>query len=339
VISGRAAAVALAIALLVSGCTAGSDRMSAGSHTSAPSTLSGHRKLAPLADVTATPAGWSPVAYRRGQISVPSRWFIENPGTVCGQHDAGRVFIAEPVRLPTEMSCGPADNVVTIRPAATTAIPHGHAETINGVSVEHGWSVHADQTTYRERGLGLDISASGPLAQEVLGTITHSPLSVVLNSSGLAAPASWQHVTFGALRFAVPPRWRTERVSWWGGCLFNLSRDVLMLSTAQTLSTPRCPAPLPTARYTAGVPGMVVAAGPQISDDHLHGETCLKSNGLRICIDPPPLHDGYPSGRGLQILTAGVYLPGQQRPDQIEIGLYGSGLTPARILESIKPAS
>lgn len=332
--SGRAAAAAVALVLLVSGCTAGGSGTVAASPTLRPS-----RKLAPLADVSATPGGWSPVAYRGGQISVPSQWFIENPGSVCGQHDPGRVFIAESAQLPTEMSCGFADNVVTIRAAATTAIPHGHAETVNGVAVERGWSVHGNQTSYVERGLGLDISASGPLARDVLRTITHSPLSVVLDSSGLSAPTSWRRVRFGGLRFAVPPRWRTDRVSWWGGCPFNLPRGVLMLSTAQTLSTPRCPAPLPTARYTAGVPGMVVGAGPQIGDAHLRGETCRISNDLQICVDPPPLQGGHPTGRGLHILTASVHLPSQHRRDQIEIGLYGSGLTPARILESIKPAS
>ena len=303
-----------------------------------PPTVGGPRKLAPLAEVSATPRGWSPVAYRGGQISVPSNWFVEiPPGITCGQHDPGRVFIAESARVPAEMGCGDADNVITIRAAAATAIPHAHTETINGVTVELGWSVHDDQTTYLERGLGLDIGASGPLAHDVLATITHSPLSVVLNSSDLAAPATWRRVTFGGLQFAVPPQWRTEHVSWWGGCPSNLARDVLVLSTAQTLSTPGCPAPLSTAGYSAGMPGMVVGAGPQIHDGHLRGETCRTTNGVRICIDPSPLRAGYPQGRGLQILSASVYLPGQQQPDQIEIGLNGSGLTPAQIFDSIKP--
>ena len=89
------------------------------------------REARSLVDVAATPRGWSPVAYQGGQISVPSRWFVENPGTICGQRDQGRVFIAEPVRTLTTLGCGPAANVVTIRVASTAAVhtPTRHGST------------------------------------------------------------------------------------------------------------------------------------------------------------------------------------------------------------------
>lgn len=307
--------------------------------TTSPPPATGEPPLAPLADVSATPSGWSPVAYRDGQVSVPSGWFIENPEYTCGQHDAGRVFIDEPARRPAAgMGCGRAENIITIRSASTAAIPHARTRTINQVTVQFGWSRHGDHTTYVERGLGLDITATGPAAQRVLNTITHSPLSVVLNSTGLATPPSWTQVTFGGLQFAVPPHWRRQHMSWWGGCPYNLTRNLLVLSTAQKLFFPGCPPPPSTAHYLAGVPGMVVGAGPKITGVHPSGSTCLTSNRLRICINPPPLHGGYRTDSGLQILTARVYLPSQQRPDWIEIGLSGSGQTAAQIFESLKPA-
>jgi hypothetical protein len=297
----------------------------------------GGTKVAPLADLGATPTGWSPIGYQNAQISVPSAWLIQNPGTDCGQHDAGHVFIAENPSLPSGVGCGAATNNIVLRSPASTPVPHGRAETVNGIRVEIGSSQRGGQTTYLERGLGLDISATGPLARAVLRTLTHSPLSVVLHSANASAPATWRRVSFGGLRFAVPSTWRTVHYSGWGGCPYNFQPNLLELSTAQTFAAPGCPPPPDTAGYDAGVESMVVGAGPEITDQHLAGERCRTRNSLKVCIDPPPLHGGYPQGRGLQILTALVYLPHQHRPDQIEIGLSGSGLIPAQIFDSLTP--
>lgn len=248
------------------------------------------------------------------------------------------MFIAEPAHLPAGMGCGPAATVVTIRQAASTPVPHAPPRNVNGIRVELGWSRRGTHISYRERALGLDISATGPLARRVLQTFTHSPRSVVSNSTGLIAPPDWRPMSFGGLRFDVPPQWRTEHRRWWGGCPANLTPHLLVLSTAKIMSDPGCPAPLDTAGINAGAPGMVLGAGPHIGDDHLVGETCGPHNGLRVCIDPPPLRGGEPTDNGLQILAASVYLPGRQRPDHLEIGLFGSGLTPARIFDSITAA-
>jgi hypothetical protein len=210
---------------------------------------------------------------------------------------------------------------------------------VNGVRIQLGWSRTASRRmTYRERGLGLDITAAGPRARRVLATLTHSPLSVVLKSAGLTQPADWRRVTFGGLQFSVPSQWQTERRRWWGGCPGNLAPGVVVLSTAQVMSAPSCPAPLDTAGLDAGAPGMVVGAGPMIADSHRVGETCGTHNGLRACIYPPPLHGGESSEQGLQILAATVYLHDRRRPDYIELGLSGSGQTPAIIFDSLEGA-
>jgi hypothetical protein len=209
---------------------------------------------------------------------------------------------------------------------------------VNGVRVVVSSKTVGDVTSDTEVGLGLEIDATGPLADAVLETITHSPLSVVLHSSDLAAPSGWQPVRFGRLSFAVPPDWRTQRESNWAGCTFNLAPGVLVLNSAQTL-LPSCPAPFSNAAYLAGVAGMLVGAGPKVPDQHVHGERCKPHNDLQICIDPPPLHGGYPTDAGLQILTMQVYLHGDQHPDEVEIGLNGSGLAPAQIFDSLAAAS
>jgi hypothetical protein len=237
--------------------------------------------------------------------------------------------------LPLGIGCGPATNVVVLRSAASTPVPHRHAETVNGLHVETGWTRQNGRTTYLERGLGLDISATGPLAPAVLRTLTHSPLSVLLHSPKVAAPTTWRRVHFGGLQFAVPPAWRTEHQSGWGGCPYNLQPSVLVLNTARTNSDPGCPAPPTTAGFVAGVDGMVVGAGRKVTDQHLQGEHCVAQNALRICLYPPPLDGGYPQGRGLEFLTALIYLPGHNRPDQVEIGLNGSGLVPTQIFDSL----
>lgn len=333
-VARRASSIVAALSVaLITACSG-----NAGSAPSAAHHNGEIRTVAPLADLGAAPMGWSPVAFRDAQISVPAGWFIENPGEVCGSHDAGRVFIAESTKLTGVGGCGPAVNVITIRASTPGTLPHSRRATVNGIGVEIASVTRGGTTTYLEAGLGVDIGATGPMARAVLKTITHSPRSVVLNSPGLAAPATWRQVTFGGLRFAVPRAWRTEREKNWGGCGFNLAPNVLVLNTARADFIPGCPAPMSTAKADAGVAGMVVGAGPKI-DERLHGTGCRLQGQLRICVYPQPLTGGFPTDGGLQILTALVYLRHQQRPDLVEIGLNGSGLAAAQIFDSLATAT
>jgi hypothetical protein len=305
----------------------------------APSTSTPTRShLAPLADTAATPKGWSPVAFETLQISVPSSWFIEDPGYTCGGGVTGMVFIAEAPHLPSSMGCSRPANIVTVMSAGRSPVPHARSSVVNGVHVQVGWTRSGSTVTYIERGLGLDVTASGPLARTVLQTITHSPLSVVLDSTANGRPSGWRSVAFGGLRFSVPNTWRTTRDSWWGGCPYDIAANVLRLSTAQSVSVPVCPQQPTNAGYEAALPGMVVGAGPDAATNQVPGRRCVQRNALRICIDPPPLSGGFEPGRQLGLLTAEVYLPGLGRPDQVEIGLDGSGLIPLRIFDSLRPS-
>jgi hypothetical protein len=303
-------------------------------------TATGHSRLAPLADVAATPQGWSAIAYQNAQVSVPSGWTIDNEGYVCGSKDrAGRVSIGRSVlrRQGPGPGCG-STNSVSLTASTSTPIANGRTETVNGIRVVVGETVTGGRPSYVERGLGLDVSAGGPLALRVIKTFTHSPLSVVGGSSGVTAPDGWRHVTFAGLRFAVPSGWQTQHTSG-VSCPGNLEPSVLVLKTVQTAAAPSCGgAPQITAAANAGAAGMVVGAGPDLFDQKPAGQDCRVAIGFSFCIYPPPLIPAGDDTRGLQIMTVTVFVP-SNRTDLVEIGLNGSGLTATRIFDSLAPAS
>jgi hypothetical protein len=294
--------------------------------------------LAPPADVAATPPGWAPVEFEGAQISVPASWYVVTwPAEECGGI-AGMVVVGKGTpKFPSGAQCHAPPSVVSITEAGKAPLLHARSAVVNGVHVLLGRAGPASSTLV-ERGLGVDVAASGHLAAQVLGTITHSPLSVVLGSDLPTAPPKWKTVTFGGLRFSVPPSWRIEHRSWWGGCPGNLETGTLALSTARQPSMPACVAPPPFAGWEAGVPAMVVGAGPYVAFDHIAVGPCIDRNGLRICVEPPPLGSGSSPDRLLSILTAHVYLPGVHLPDEVDIGLAGSGVIPATIFDSLRPA-
>jgi hypothetical protein len=322
-----------AAALAVVGCILG--LVATSSHHStivnvgiSPTTSTPISHLAPLPDTALTSPGWSPVAVGAVQISVPSSWFIEDPGLSCGGGVQGMVFVDQQPGVGGSSLCTLAPNVVSISPSSSAAVPHSMSGELNSIEVTSGWTQTGQVRTGIVRALGYDISASGSLAEQVVHTLTHSPLSVVLNSQVSSTPLGWRSIAFGGLQFAVPATWDISRRSWWGGCPGNLGADSLELSTAETFSAPGCPPPPPGAEYLAGVSAMVVGSGPEIPAVQA-GANCIHRNGLRICIDPH--HE-------LNILTAQVSVPGQSDLDQIEIGLSSDGTEALNIFDSLRPA-
>jgi hypothetical protein len=290
-----------------------------------------------LPDTALTPKGWSPLGLGAVQISVPSGWFIEDGGSICGE-GVSEVFIDQtPYSSPTGIGCPLPNNVVELSTAATTPLAHSHRGTINSIPVTETKRSSGSTTTVIVRAIGMQLRAQGPLAARVVATLTHSPYSVVLGSSVSSVPAGWQHVVFGGMRFSVPGKWTMSRSTAWGGCPYNIEAGVLALSTAQVLSAPGCPSPPETAASLAAQPGMVLDAGPLVS--HAPADaTCLRRNGLRICIDPaPPPVGGSAPGHEVNLLTAQVTVPNQVTVDQIEIGLTGIGVTPLEIFDSMRP--
>jgi hypothetical protein len=156
--------------------------------------------------VAATPRGWSPVTFEKVQLSVPRARFVEDPSrSSCGGGVKGMIFLGEAPDLRATRGCRYPASVVSIRTATVASVPHARTTTVNGIHVEVGWSRSGSTVTHIERGLGMDIRATGPLGREVLRTVTYSPLSVVEGSAVIATPAEWRTVTFGGLRVSVPP--------------------------------------------------------------------------------------------------------------------------------------
>ena len=172
--------------------------------------------ISPLPDTSLTPPGWSPLALGSVQISVPSDWFIEDPEWICGGETQGWVFINQTPTSPRgSAGCSLPSNVVELSTASSTRSPlNTHRVVINSIPATKGSIRLGSTSTEVIRALGIVVTASGPLAEQVLATLTHSPLSVVLNSSVNAVPTRWQHVVFGGVSFGVPGNWTRRHASW-----------------------------------------------------------------------------------------------------------------------------
>jgi hypothetical protein len=297
--------------------------------------------LAALPDASVTPPGWSPVSLGTIQISVPSDWFIEDPGYTCGGTAEGMVFINQsPMPPPNGAGCPLTANVIELSTATSASLPNSYRSVINSIPVhERDTQSQSDSSAVTVLALGTEVDARGSLAAQVIRTLTHSPLSVVLHSSLPSTPKGWRHVAFGGIRFVVPGQWTVQRDDIWGGCPGNITAGMLTLSTARKFFSPSCPAPPLTAGYLSASQGTVLGSGPLVGTTP-RDASCLTRNSLRICIDPPPSPvGGFVPGHQLNLLTAQIHVPGKVSTDQIEIGLVGTGLTALRIFDSMRPAA
>jgi hypothetical protein len=295
--------------------------------------------LTKLPDTALTPKGWSPLSLGAIQISVPSAWVSTDPGGIICGFGSSFVFIDQtPYSPDSTPKCAAPINVAELSSAGRAPLPHSRHATLNSIRVtESKSSPGVTPVTEEVRALGMQLLVKGPLAADVVKTITRSPLSVVLGSSVNSVPTGWRYVLFGGIRFAVPRQWAINRSTSWGGCPSNIEAHALVLSTARTELAPSCLSVPGTAGDLTAQPGMVLASGPLVT--HAPADaTCLRRSGLRICVDPPPSPTGgEESGIELNLFTAQISVPKQSAVDQIEIGLTGTGVTPLKIFDSMQP--
>ncbi len=280
----------------------------------------------PLTDTSVTPRGWAPVAYDNVEISVPADWRVASK-PVCGSTSHGYVVLGTTstslvVRNPR---CKQAANMVAIQ-----ALPKGQGRTrrrtgqINGIPLLGVRPLVRGSETFLAPTMHVLITARGPLANKVLGTLTRSPLSVVLAPGPrFPVPRSWRWHEFRGIRFAAPGGWALVRNGHWG-CSPASAQDAVILIPAANFRRPRCPAVLPTAGQMTGHVGVLVAAGPNRG----YGD-CKIRRGLRTCYVMPAFGD--------QRLDVAVDIPGRDRATLVQIGLGGSGAIPRAIVESIRP--
>lgn len=152
-----------------------------------------------------------------------------------------------------------------------------------------------------------------------------------------SSPANWRTRTFGGLRFSTPARGPspTSRATPAAPTPSPHASSGCRTPTASTcLPAPRHRPPpdtTPPGRVSSSSPA-ATCPDPPPTPPVAPGPACASASTR------PPTSGGLQPGHELSLLTAQVYLPGQRRPDQIEIGLAGSGLQAAQIFDSIAPA-
>ncbi len=331
-----AATATAAVIGLVSSALASAGATPVASVTSAQ--IGGTRQAAgPLADESATPAGWAPVPYQDAQLSVPGSWLVEAPQELfCGfgQSDA-MIFAGLKPGIPKGYGCGLTASLAWIVPAGK--IPSGlthrkPSAVIHGIPVYRLTSAKGT-TAYLVPELGVRVGARGKLAARVLATLTRSPLNVVLRRGPAAAvPADWTWRQFGGLRFATPRPWSLQREDQWAACGTGLWPSSLLLidATKPPLYLP-CAFIVPTAAADQAQPGLTVVTGKYAAQSV--GESyrsCQTRRGVRICLS---------SDTGQGGLVGGVLIFSVARPHHATtyflLGLSGSGASARAVFDSI----
>ena len=294
-------------------------------------------------DFSATPAGWVPVAYGDAQVSVPASFSVFYPDQYpCNPFSrVGSIFLG-PLGAPDACLASPSSNspetVVYLR------LEHFPSEWLTGMQpiTRNGLRLyHASLygvLGYYAPSLGVLVAASGPLAQQVLRTLSVSPRVLAL-ASGPApkAPASWHSVTFAGLRFLAPAPWRVERTQTTPGLGYicgtpgvaSWETAVVLSTDARRMIVPMCPRersfpqqPLNSVQVDSGLRSPPIF-GASFSTH------CLSLHGLTAC---PAVLPAY------SILVLRVKVPGRTRPAFVSIGLAGNGLVARTILYSLRAA-
>jgi hypothetical protein len=339
----RAAAIAATAAAAVIGLVStalASSRPAAAAASSAAGIRSTGQAVGSLTDVSGAPAGWSPVPDESAQLSVPGSWLVETPQQLsCGFPPVtGMIFVGVKPAIPKNFGCDVTASLAWILPAGQ--LPKGIKDR-KPTAVIHGIPVYRlpsakGTTAYLVPELGVRVGARGKLAADVLGTLTRSPLSVVLRR-GPAAPvpagSTWRQ--FGGVRFATPHSWSLQSEDQWATCGTGLVPSSLLLvdATKPPLALP-CPYQIPTAMADQAQPGLTVVTGKYAAQSV--GESygsCQSRGGVRICLSSVTGQGGLVGG----VLIFSVSRPKHQTTFFV-LGLSGSGAGARAIFGSIRAA-
>jgi hypothetical protein len=335
--AGRASRRLLALGVVA---TLGAACTSVGQSPTSTTTTTGAARASSLGGLVAdvTPAGWAPVDDGDAQLSVPSDWFLDGAsGATCGPA-AGVVFVGEPSRkLPSSMGCPPwGRNVTVVAMFPFKGGPlqylHQRRRLVNHIPVFGALSASSAHKVspllkYFVPNLGEEVTASGPLASKVLGTLTRSPLAVVLANDGRPTiPSGWQKVSFEGVTFRVPPGWLINR-RWWPWCTFGVVRRAVALGKFDNAppGAPYCPGRLETAGAEAGRDGVLAAVGKYAPLIRTPTDHCFAFSGLSACITAT-------SGTSIGLAVTMLHRPRVY----VEIGLAGNGLVARTILYSLR---
>jgi hypothetical protein len=300
---------------------------------SGPSLPTPARSGSSESDHLVTPPGWSPVTYGDLQVSVPGSWPVLSARTGCGTRAAGTVYVGGSLKSAVSLkrTCDKSANVVELIPDPGAGAITGIVSKVNGIAVLPE-PAQAGLLRYVALPLGVEVAASGPKARQILGTLTRSPLAVVLGPGRRTpVPASWRWHAFGGIKFAAPASWPTVPDKVWGWCGNGVPDQLVELNTARGDAILYCPDLAYDAKLQAGHLGIQVGAGPAAGQ--LTGPaaiSCARSRGLRICVQPPYGDEA--------VLTVSALPPGYSRPTIVLIGLAGDGEQARAIFDSIQAA-
>jgi hypothetical protein len=307
-----------------------------------PAKVTAPTKL-PLVDLSATPAGWVPVADGDVQISVPATWWVLYNSSGCESGSkVGTVFIN-----PSGGYCGikgirKTETTVVLKPAPRYKNPakYGQRQVHNRIVVYelYSFAPTAIPGTYLIPSLGVEIEVAGPLAKRVIDTLTRSPRTVVLAAGPApAVPSSWQLVSYDGIAFSVPATWSISRTIYaigiGGGCAATpgvamgmWDANEVLLSTDKHLAVISCPTGIP--QHEVPADGLQIDSGPYQPTFPVRTK-CFVLHGLTVC---PAT--AYP----YSVLVLKVTVPGRTKPAIVSIGLAGNGMISRTILYSLRPA-
>jgi hypothetical protein len=309
---------------------------------STPSTSSTtERAVAVSVDTAATPKSWVPVPYGEAQISVPQSWLIGlyaecNP-TSQGFHSTtqGMIYVSGLYQADCQdfiENRALVANTASIGPEVGKSHSLRHS-IVNGITVY--WT-SPDDSGFVVPSLHVEVSATGPLASQVLHTLTQSPRSVALAAGPPPPiPSSWHRMTFGQTSVAVPSGWPVQSTALFGlgycGPYTSLtSPPTVVFETGAHLESFGCPEEGIPSEVSPASDGLIIDPGPYtpIRGVRSFGR-CLLVDGLQVC--PTSVDEfGY--------LTVAVHIPGKSQPVGVEIGLGGNGIVARTILFSIRAA-
>ncbi len=288
-------------------------------------------------DLPAVATAWVPVAYGDAQVSVPGSFSVVYPGEsrLCApMSPPGAVYVAATAPTQAGPGCPTEVHSTLASLLAMRRVPPQYANEnpvlVNGVTVYLGPIDQLESSyTYYAPSIGVEVTATGPLAHRVIGTLSRSPRAKAL-SPGIApaVPASWQSASFAGLRLSFPASWPVERTDTW-----NLCGPVqIAIGSGVTLDTDKkflaLPCPAPVAFPVTPTNGVRVDAGGQSPTGSFSpGGACLQIGGLSVC----------PSGApDYSVLLASVTVPGRDEPVLVSIGLAGNGMVARTILYSLQ---
>jgi hypothetical protein len=343
----------IALAVLGAACTSGAAVTTTTSSSTTTTTVATHPAPTIAVDLSATPAGWVPVAYGDAQISVPSSFSVYYPGmNECGfVHSPGAVFVGPVVGgpnwcpAPVQPGGSTAVTLLPLGPLPEDFVHLAHID-IHGVTVLVLPSGRGD--SYLVPALGVRLSGQGPLLTRVLRTLTRSPRTVALVSvPALAIPSGWHAVTFGGLSFDAPRSWMvvltaiTGRDVGWACNTSGPAVSGLAFRRAEVvLSSDRQPFPVIAncplmqqfqQQFQQPNNGIELDAGNIMNFPVpvTFTKRCLDIHGLTAC---PATSLTY------SILFLKVTVPGRATPVIVSIGLAGNGMVAGTILYSLRAA-